>query len=151
MFNYPDNEDTKYVKRILGLPGETINVYEGKVFITDSRGKEFAAEDSFVNPEEAPRGTSGPFYIPEKGEEITTDGSYCYAENGMNVGSTSFLSKYCEEKDGRYFVDENLYFCIGDNINVSMDSRAWTNKYVAKSKILGKVVFKYYPNFEKFE
>ena len=151
MFHYPDNEDTIFVKRILGLPGETINVVNGKVYITDSRGKEFAAEDNFVNPTEEPRGTSGPFYIPEKGEEITTDGSYCYAENGMNVGSTSFLSKYCEEKDGRYYVEENLYFCIGDNINVSMDSRAWTNKYVAKSKILGKTLFKYYPKFEKFE
>ncbi|MDE5995806.1 MAG: signal peptidase I, partial [Eubacterium sp.] len=151
MFNYPDNEDTKFVKRILGLPGETIDVVNGKVYITDSRGRESAAEDSFVNPAETPTGTSGPFYIPEQGEEITTDGSYCYAENGMNVGSTSFLSKYCEEKDGRYYVEENLYFCIGDNINVSMDSRAWTNKYVAKSKILGKVIFKYYPKFEKFE
>ncbi|MDE6110528.1 MAG: signal peptidase I [Eubacterium sp.] len=151
MFNFPDNEDTKFVKRVLGLPGDIIKVYDGKVYITDSRGKEFAAEDGFVNPAETPRGTSGPFYIPEQGEEITTDGSYCYAENGMNVGSTSFLSKYCEEKDGRYYVEENLYFCIGDNINVSMDSRAWTNKYVAKSKILGKVVFKYYPKFEKFE
>ncbi len=69
----------------------------------------------------------------------------------MNVGSTSFLSKYCEEKSGKYYVEENLYFCIGDNINISMDSRSWTNKYVAESKILGKVIFKYYPKFEKFE
>lgn len=151
MFNFPDNEDTKFVKRILGLPGEIINVVDGKVYITDSDSKRFAAEDSFVNSNETPRGTSGPFYIPEQGEEITTDGSYCYAENGMNVGSTSFLSKYCEEKNGKYYVEENLYFCIGDNINISMDSRSWTNKYVAESKILGKVIFKYYPKFEKFE
>lgn len=150
MFNYPDNEDTKFVKRILGLPGEVINVIDGKVYITDSNGKRFAAEDSFVNTNEPPRGTSGPFYIPKQGEEITTDGSYCYAENGMNVGSTSFLSKYCEEENGKYYVEENLYFCIGDNINISMDSRSWTNKYVAESKILGKVIFKYYPKFEKF-
>lgn len=150
MFNYPDNEDTKFVKRILGLPGEVINVIDGKVYITDSNGNRFAAEDSFVNTNEPPRGTSGPFYIPKQGEEITTDGSYCYAENGMNVGSTSFLSKYCEEENGKYYVEENLYFCIGDNINISMDSRSWTNKYVAESKILGKVIFKYYPKFEKF-
>lgn len=151
MFNYPDNEDKKFVKRILGLPGEVLNVVDGKVYITDSGSKRFAAEDSFVNSNEEPRGTSGPFYIPKQGEEITTDGSYCYAENGMNVGSTSFLSKYCEEKNGKYYVEENLYFCIGDNINISMDSRSWTNKYVAESKILGKVIFKYYPRFERFE
>lgn len=149
MFSYPDNENTKFVKRILGLPGEIVTVVNGKVHITKSNGKEFEAEDSFVNPDETPSGSSGPFYIPEKGEEIITDGSYCYAENGIKVGTTSFLSKYCEEKNGAYFVSENLYFAIGDNINHSMDSRAWTNKYVAEDKILGKVIFKYYPHFEK--
>ena len=41
-YNYvqlPDNEDTKFVKRILGLPGEIINVVDGKVYITDSDSK----------------------------------------------------------------------------------------------------------------
>ena len=151
LFRFPDNEDTIFVKRVLGCSGEIINVKDGKVYITDESGNEFAAEDSFVNRAEEPRGTSGPFYIPKQGEKIMTDGSYCYAENGMNVGSTSFLSKYCEEKDGEYYVKENLYFCIGDNINTSMDSRAWANKYVSESKIIGKAIFKYYPHFEKFE
>ncbi|MDE5604378.1 MAG: signal peptidase I [Eubacterium sp.] len=151
LFRFPDNEETIFVKRILGFPGETINVRDGKVYITEANGKEFAAEDSFVNSAEKPTGTSGPFYIPQQGEQITTDGSYCYAANGANVGSTSFLSKYCEEKDGEYYVKENLYFCIGDNINTSMDSRVWANKYVSQSKIIGKAIFKYYPNFEKFE
>ena len=151
MFKFPDNESVKFVKRVLGVPGDTINVIDGKVYISNTSGQ-FAAEDSFVNTNDGPpTGTSGPFYIPQKGETITTDGSYCYAENGMNVGSTSFLSKYCDEDNGTYTVAENLYFCIGDNINISADSRAWTNKYVAESKILGKVVFKYYPKFEKFE
>lgn len=151
MFSYPDNENTKFVKRVLGMPGEIVNVVNGKVQITQKDGEIFEAENSFVNPEETPYGSSGPFYIPEKGEEITTDGSYCYAGNGIKVGTTSFLSKYCNEKNGKYTVAENLYFAIGDNINHSMDSRMWTNKYVAEDKILGKVIFKYYPKFEKFE
>lgn len=152
MFAYPDNEDTIFVKRILGLPGDTINVVDGKVFITKKGGNRIEAKSDFVNQSETPYGNSGPFYVPEEGEKITTDGSYCYAENGINVGSTSFLSKYCkQESDGSYTVSEKLYFAIGDNINHSMDSRAWMNKYVAESKILGKVIFKYYPKFEKFD
>lgn len=152
MFSYPDNEDTTFVKRILGMPGETINVTGGKVYITRADGKTFAAEDSFVNTAEVPKGNFGPFYIPAKGEKITTDGSYCYAENGMNVGTTAFMSKYCtKQSNGDYTVSENLYFMIGDNINNSKDSRMWTNKYVAENKIIGKVVFKYYPKFEKFD
>ncbi|MDE6659122.1 MAG: signal peptidase I [Eubacterium sp.] len=151
LFRFPDNEETIFVKRVLGCPGEIINVRDGKVYITDETGNEFDAEDNFVNQAEPPVGTSGPFYIPKQGEKITTDGSYCYAENEMKVGSTSFLSKYCEEKDGEYYVKENLYFCIGDNINTSMDSRAWANKYVSESKIIGKAIFKYYPSFEKLK
>ncbi|MEZ3420613.1 MAG: signal peptidase I [Eubacterium sp.] len=150
MFSYPDNEKTKFVKRVIGMPGEVVTVSDGEVFITKSNGEIFKAEDSFVNPDEKPYGSSGPFYIPKKGEEIVTDGSYCYAGNGIKVGNTAFLNKYCDKKDGKYTVSENLYFVIGDNINNSMDSRMWTNKYVAEDKILGKVIFKYYPKFEKF-
>ena len=149
MFSYPDNEKTKFVKRVIGMPGEVVTVSDGEVFITKSNGEIFKAEDSFVNPDEKPYGSSGPFYIPKKGEEIVTDGSYCYAGNGIKVGNTAFLNKYCDKKDGKYTVSENLYFVIGDNINNSMDSRMWTNKYVAEDKILGKVIFKYYPKFEK--
>lgn len=34
---------------------------------------------------------------------------------------------------------------LGDNRNVSKDSRSWKNPYVAKEKILGKAWFRYWP------
>ena len=85
----------------------------------------------------------------KKGEVITTDGIYCYAENGMKVGYTQFIDKYCKVSDsGEYTVAENLYFCMGDNRNESHDSRFWENTYVAENKILGEAKFKYYPEFK---
>lgn len=36
IFKFPDDESEKYVKRIIGLPGETVTITEGKIYIDDS-------------------------------------------------------------------------------------------------------------------
>lgn len=33
IFRYPDNEEELYVKRVIGLPGETIDILDGKIYI----------------------------------------------------------------------------------------------------------------------
>lgn len=148
LFYYPDDESQIFVKRVIGLPGETVTVVDGSAFITDKDGNTYETDQSFVTNGE-PIGDYGPYYIPEKGEVITTDGIYCYAENGMKVGYTQFIDKYCKVSDsGEYTVAENLYFCMGDNRNESHDSRFWENTYVAENKILGEAKFKYYPEFK---
>ena len=35
-FYFPDDETQKYVKRIIGLPGETVTITDGKVYIDDA-------------------------------------------------------------------------------------------------------------------
>ena len=89
----------KNVKRIIGLPGETVEVKDGKVYINGSD-----------TPLDEP-------YLPEPME-----GSY-----------------------GPYEVPEGCYFMMGDNRNNSLDARFWDNKFVAKNKIVAKVLFCYYP------
>lgn len=54
------SEKSIYVKRIIGLPGETVEIFDGKVYIN---GSDAPLEDSFVNG--APRGDYGPFEVPE--------------------------------------------------------------------------------------
>jgi len=148
MFKYPDDETKPFVKRVIGLPGETVNITNGIAYITDKNGNVYQTEQSFIKYE-TPKGEFGPYYIPEKGETITLNGDCCYAENGMQVGEAGFIEKYCKKNsDGTYTVSEDCYFCMGDNRNDSLDSRYWENKYVAKSKIIGKVMFRYYPGFE---
>lgn len=148
LFYFPDDESQIFVKRVIGLPGETVTIVDGSAFITDKDGNTYETDQSFITNGD-PIGDYGPFYIPEKGETITTDGVFCYAENGMRVGYSQFIDKYCDvSASGEYTVAENLYFCMGDNRNESHDSRFWDNTYVAENKILGEAKFKYYPKFE---
>lgn len=148
LFDYPDDESQIFVKRVIGLPGETVEVIDGIAYVTDKNGNTTETDQSFITTE-TPTGNYGPYYIPEKGETITTDGINCYAENGMRVGFAGFTDKYCEpNSSGEYVVTENLYFCMGDNRNRSHDSRFWDNAFVKESKILGEAKFKYYPEFE---
>ncbi len=60
VFKFPDDNETLFVKRLIGLPGEKVEIRDGLVFIDDS---EMPLEDSFVNG--IPYGDSGPYFVPE--------------------------------------------------------------------------------------
>lgn len=70
-FYYPDDESQKYVKRVIGLPGEKVTIIDGKIYINDS---EIPLEEPYLK-EEWVRGT-GPytFIVPE-------DGYFCMGDN----------------------------------------------------------------------
>ncbi len=102
VFKYPDDEKVLFVKRVIGMPGETVEIIDGRVYID---GSDEPLPDEIYLKEKAV-GDFGPFEVPE-----------------------------------------GHYFMMGDNRNESKDSRKWENKYLAKDKILGKVIFKYYKGF----
>ena len=37
IFKFPDDETQNYVKRVIGLPGETVRVEDGKIYINDAK------------------------------------------------------------------------------------------------------------------
>lgn len=59
IFKYPDDESVLYIKRIIGLPGETVTILNGKVYIN---GSEEPLDDSFTP--ETPLGDFGPYTVP---------------------------------------------------------------------------------------
>ena len=60
IFKYPDDESQLFIKRLIGLPGETVEIRDGKVYID---GSEEPLDDSFVP--ETPIGDFGPYEVPE--------------------------------------------------------------------------------------
>ena len=64
LFHYPDNEKEIYVKRIIGLPGETVQIVNGVVYVTKTDGKTIKLDDSFITTG-TPYGDFGPYEVPE--------------------------------------------------------------------------------------
>jgi len=60
VFKYPDDESQLFIKRVIGLPGETVTILDGKVYID---GKESPLDDSFIK--EPMLGSFGPYRVPE--------------------------------------------------------------------------------------
>lgn len=54
------NEDKLYLKRIIGLPGETINIIDGKVYINN---EELPLDEPYLK--EDMLGSFGPYVIPD--------------------------------------------------------------------------------------
>lgn len=60
IFKCPDDESKLYIKRIIGLPGETLEIIDGKVYVN---GASEPLRDDFCP--ETPTGSFGPYVIPE--------------------------------------------------------------------------------------
>lgn len=60
VFKYPDDESQLFVKRVIGLPGETVEIKDGKVYIN---GSDTPLDDSYTP--ETPVGDYGPYTVPE--------------------------------------------------------------------------------------
>jgi signal peptidase I len=87
VFKYPDDESVLYIKRVIGLPGETITIRDGKVYVDDS---EEPLDDSFIKEEML--GSWGPYTVPEG----------CYfmlGDNRNNSKDSRYWNKTFVEKD----------------------------------------------------
>lgn len=60
VFKYPDDPDELFIKRIIGEPGDKVEIKDGKVYINDS---DTPLEEDYIK--EKMEGSFGPYYVPE--------------------------------------------------------------------------------------
>jgi signal peptidase I len=93
---YNEELNLLLVKRLVGSPGDRIELISGELFVNGE-----LTEEPYV----------------------------------MNNSYEDFL----------FEVPEGKYLFLGDNRSASFDARFWVNTYIDKSRIVGRVVFRYYP------
>ena len=82
IFKYPDDESKKFVKRVIGLPGETVSFTDGDVYVTGEKIDEPSFKEQHVTV--SPNATS--YTVPED----------CYFMLGDNRENS---------KDSRYWAE----------------------------------------------
>ena len=125
VFKYPQNPSQRYIKRIVGLPGETVEIEDGKVIIFNQVGSQIGEED---------KSSSSPFVAARVLDE------------------SDYLPASCQTPgDARVSLNEDEYFVLGDNRASSADSRSWGP--LPKENIIGRVLFRAWPftTLAKFE
>lgn len=50
VFRYPNDPKQFFIKRIIGLPGETVAINDGQVFIRNKQGEEVRLDESYLSP-----------------------------------------------------------------------------------------------------
>jgi signal peptidase I len=125
IFEYPVDEEEIFIKRVIGLPGETVEMKDGKIYID---GSTTPLEEDYL-PEEWTVENDGYYYeVPEH--------SYLLLGDNRNVSL-----------DARYWPQEAQNQALLEGVELS-DEEAWQYSFVEEDEILGKAIFKYWPSIQ---
>lgn len=155
----PDELNVNYVKRLIGMPGDLLEVRDKVVFIN---GKEnwipphiqylspYPVPADRTNPRIFPIGKPwnednyGPLRIPKKGDviQLNTENilewkTFINREYLKDVVSISNGKIFIEGKEvTSYIIKKDYYFMMGDNRDDSLDSRFWG--FVPRDYVVGQ-------------
>jgi len=118
-----------FIKRVVGLPGETIQIKDGLVYI-NGQLQEPGGYEIYSDQQRYPSGTS-----QLKQEELQK----LWVERKLG----RMYSDFVRDNFGPVTVPKGYYFVMGDNRDRSCDSRYWGP--VPESRIKGKAWFTYWP------
>jgi signal peptidase I len=126
VFKLPRDNETDYIKRIIGLPGDRIQVLRGVLHIN---GEPVPREkvDSFKFKDERGRAQEYPQYR----ETLPNGVSYMTLDRTTSGGDNTQI----------YTVPEGHYFAMGDNRDNSQDSRFPQVGFIPEENLVGRAEF----------
>ena len=138
VFKYPGDNKTDYIKRIIGLPGDTVRVNEGVIYVNDKpfRKKKVGQFEDFHR-----NGYLEKFDLYEEINDKNID--YLVIDNTEFDGiipSNSNQNEIFDLNNTRnYTVPSGHYFVMGDNREHSSDSRILSQVgFVKEENLVGK-------------
>lgn len=172
VFDFPGDKDeleskevVNYIKRCVGLAGDTIQVIDKKLYVNgavfpDPPGVQYSRqklEPNNVNFRIYPKGAPwnedfyGPIRVPKKGDKIKIDEKnfdqwrmFALKEGHkiqLNPGGV-ITSDGAALTNNEYTVERNYLFMMGDNRNNSLDSRYWG--FMPEQNIVGQAFMIYW-------
>lgn len=151
IFNHPDAGGTQLIKRCIGLPGDTVILRNGVVFINDSA---LVAPSTVVLPTNEflldfplrslawSNDNYGPVVTPAKGLSVQLDSvNNSLYKHVIRIEKEEF-GHPAENPNENYVFISDCYFVLGDNRGNSIDSRYWG--FVPADLIVGKAIFVYF-------
>ena len=136
VFRYPEDPSLDYIKRVVGLPGDTV-AYQNKRLTINGQAVEMTKITDYLHPErlyyseqyQAKMGVEHRLLNDTDAPAFVSDvGHFPHREN-CTYNATGFICK----------VPAGHYFMMGDNRDNSRDSRAWG--FVPEQNIVGKAFF----------
>ena len=127
VFRKPPENKIDYIKRIIGLPGDTIQLKDGRLYINDQLvQREYKAQE---------------YWDTEAGHQLYTR----YEEtlpNGVTHDIYELTDNNIYDETDPIEVPENQFFMMGDNRDNSLDSRVFG--FVPAENLEGKARFIFY-------
>lgn len=141
VFKFPNDRSTNYIKRIVAVPGDTLEIVNKEIFVNDKK-VEVTSMAGSENEKKIIEDMDDRFkkYELDFYQSSTGDTKHTIQFN-KNDPTNSYFPKTT--------IPEGKYFVMGDNRDFSYDSRFWG--FVEHKLIKGKAIFVWFSLILPFE
>lgn len=129
VFRLPSNVSVDYIKRIVGLPGDTVQLKDGSLYINETLIK---------------RQSLGTKMISLGYRDVEVEEFEEVMDNGKSYVIREFSNSDQMDNTPLFKVPEGHYFMMGDNRDRSKDSRFADVGYVPYENLIGRAEFMFF-------